>query len=62
MAITRAGYLAGDAEARALQLIIEYDPQPPYDSGSVEKADPYTKRCATEILTQGLGQPVRSNA
>ena len=58
MALTLAGYLAGDAEARALQLIIEYDPQPPYDSGSLEKADPETQQRATEVLTQGLGQPV----
>ena len=58
MALTLAGYLAGDAEARALQLIIEYDPRPPYDSGSMEKADPETQQRATEVLTQGLGQPV----
>jgi len=58
MALTLAGNLAGDAEARALQLIIEYDPQPPYDSGSLEKADPETQQRATEVLTQGLGQPV----
>jgi putative intracellular protease/amidase len=58
MALTLAGYLVGDAEARALQLIIEYDPQPPYDSGSLEKADPETQQRATEILRQGLGQPV----
>jgi hypothetical protein len=58
MALTLAGYLAGDAEARALQLIIEYDPQPPYDSGSLEKADPETQQRATEVLTQGLAQPV----
>ena len=58
MALTLAGYLAGDAEARALQLIIEYDPQPPYDSGSLEKADPETQQRATEVLTQGLAQAV----
>jgi len=34
------------------------DPQPPYDSGSLEKADPETQQRATEVLTQGLGQPV----
>jgi putative intracellular protease/amidase len=58
MALTLAGYLAGDAEARALQLVIEYDPQPPYDSGSLEKANPETRRRATEILTQGVEQPI----
>jgi putative intracellular protease/amidase len=58
MALALAGYLAGDAEARALQLVIEYDPQPPYDSGSLEKADPETQQRATEVLPRGLGQPV----
>ena len=35
MALTLAAREAGEDEARALQLVIEYDPQPPYDSGSV---------------------------
>ena len=39
MALTLAAREAGEDEARALQLVIEYDPQPPYDSGSVEKAE-----------------------
>jgi hypothetical protein len=38
----------------ALQLVIEYDPRPPYDSGSLEKAEPGTKQRATELLTQGV--------
>ncbi len=58
MALTLAGYLAGDAEARAIQLMLEYDPQPPYDSGSLEKADPETRQRATEILRHELAQPV----
>jgi putative intracellular protease/amidase len=38
MALFLAGRIAGDKVAQAIQLAIEYDPQPPYDSGSVEKA------------------------
>ena len=38
MALTLYGRLAGDELARAVQLGIEYDPQPPYDCGSPEKA------------------------
>lgn len=38
MALTMAGKLAGDEHARATQLLTEYDPQPPYDAGSPEKA------------------------
>lgn len=38
MGLTLAGILAGDTVAEAIQLGIEYDPQPPYDAGSPAKA------------------------
>jgi transcriptional regulator GlxA family with amidase domain len=38
MALALAGQLAGDEVAQAIQLMIEYDPQPPYDSGSPDRA------------------------
>jgi putative intracellular protease/amidase len=38
MALTLAAAIAGDQTAKAIQLLIEYDPQPPFDSGSVHKA------------------------
>ncbi len=38
MALTLAAHIAGDEVAQAIQLGIEYDPQPPFDSGSVAKA------------------------
>jgi putative intracellular protease/amidase len=34
MALALAGRVAGDEEAKRIQLAIEYDPQPPYESGS----------------------------
>jgi cyclohexyl-isocyanide hydratase len=37
-ALQLAAELAGDDMARILQLAFEYDPQPPFDSGSPEKA------------------------
>jgi cyclohexyl-isocyanide hydratase len=37
-AFTLAGELAGDEAARMIQLGLEYDPQPPFDCGSPEKA------------------------
>jgi transcriptional regulator GlxA family with amidase domain len=40
MALTLVARIAGPELAQAIQLGIEYDPQPPYDSGSVEKAPP----------------------
>jgi putative intracellular protease/amidase len=38
MALTLAAQIAGDDVAQAIQLYIEYDPQPPFDSGSPSKA------------------------
>jgi transcriptional regulator GlxA family with amidase domain len=40
MALTLASRLAGDQTAQAIQLGIEYDPRPPFDSGSPRKAPP----------------------
>jgi transcriptional regulator GlxA family with amidase domain len=39
LALHLAGRLAGDTVAKAVQLAIEYDPQPPYDSGRLAGAD-----------------------
>jgi putative intracellular protease/amidase len=38
MALTLAARIAGDQVAQAIQLGIEYDPQPPFDAGSPAKA------------------------
>lgn len=38
MALTLAGEIAGPEVAQAIQLGIEYDPEPPFDAGSPEKA------------------------
>ncbi len=38
MALTLAARIAGEDVARAIQLAIEYDPEPPFDSGSTDKA------------------------
>jgi transcriptional regulator GlxA family with amidase domain len=40
MALVLAARIAGDDVAKAIQLGIEYDPQPPFDSGSTKKAGP----------------------
>ena len=40
MALTLAARIAGEDVAKAIQLGIEYDPEPPFDSGSVAKAPP----------------------
>lgn len=38
MGLTLLGRIAGDEHAQAVQLMTEYDPQPPYDAGSPDKA------------------------
>jgi transcriptional regulator GlxA family with amidase domain len=40
MALTLVGEMAGPDVAKAIQLGIEYDPAPPFDSGSPAKATP----------------------
>ncbi len=38
--LTLAAEIAGEAQARLIQLGLEYDPAPPFDSGSPERAGP----------------------
>ncbi|MCB5164019.1 DJ-1/PfpI family protein [Streptomyces bambusae] len=38
MGLTLLGRIAGDRAAQTVQLLTEYDPQPPYDAGSPDKA------------------------
>jgi transcriptional regulator GlxA family with amidase domain len=50
MALALTGRVHGPATAEAIQLVIEYDPQPPYDAGSPYKASDQVKRAARKIL------------
>ncbi|NYI05879.1 DJ-1/PfpI family protein [Allostreptomyces psammosilenae] len=50
MGLHLAARLAGEDVARALQLGVEYDPHPPFDSGSPEKAGPDIQRLALELI------------
>jgi putative intracellular protease/amidase len=40
MALMLAANIAGEKRAQAIQLVIEYDPEPPFDCGSTAKASP----------------------
>lgn len=40
MALTLTAKVAGPSFAQSMQLAIEYDPEPPFDVGSPEKANP----------------------
>jgi putative intracellular protease/amidase len=48
MALTLAARIAGEDMAQAIQLAIEYDPEPPFDSGSMAKASPQIVEMARE--------------
>ena len=52
MAIFLVGQIVGEKKAKAYQLFIEYDPTPPYDSGTITKADAETIDLAKKILTK----------
>jgi len=59
MALGLAGEIAGDDAARAIQLMIEYDPAPPYDCGAPDKAPPEVMALLEGVATQMEGDPVR---
>ena len=50
MALALTERVHGRELAESLQLLIEYDPQPPFDSGDPEKAAPGTLRLAFRML------------
>jgi hypothetical protein len=54
MALHLVGEIAGADAARAVQLAIEYDPQPPFDAGSPEKAGELVVRAALAALAKGM--------
>ena len=50
MALALTERVHGRELAESLQLVIEYDPQPPFDSGAPTKADASTLRLALRVL------------
>lgn len=50
MALTLAELIEGEEFAKAVQLWIEYDPQPPHETGSVAKAGPELVRRTPELV------------
>ena len=60
-ALTLAAILEGEAVAREIQLQIEYDPDPPFDSGSPTTARPETLAALTARLAK-LGEERRAVA
>jgi len=57
MALTLAAKIAGEAFAKALQLALEYDPQPPFDAGSPAKAGPELMKVVAELMAPAMAAP-----
>ena len=54
MVLFLIGELAGPDVARAVQLGMEYDPQPPFDSGSLRTATPATVELASQLIQAAM--------
>ncbi len=52
MALRLVARIAGDDVARGIQLGIEYDPAPPFDTGSPQKAPAYIVDLVRQTLEQ----------
>lgn len=61
-ALTVVGEVWGDEVAKQMQLGFEYDPQPPYDCGSPERAGPERTAVAKQRLEGILGEREIVNA
>jgi putative intracellular protease/amidase len=62
LAMWLAGQIAGEGRAKTIQLAIEYDPQPPFDSGHMSKASAATKAAATALLGKDMIKPTQLRA
>ena len=60
--LTVAAELAGEEVAKSIQLVLEYDPQPPFDSGSPEKAGPERVKRIRDRLAPMLEGRRKANA
>jgi transcriptional regulator GlxA family with amidase domain len=57
MALVLAARIAGEDTAKAIQLAIEYDPDPPFDAGAPEKAGAEIRDRVATVLEQMEGAP-----
>jgi putative intracellular protease/amidase len=62
LAFWLAGEIGGEGRAKAIQLALEYDPQPPFDSGHMSKASATTKAAATALLSRDSAKPANLKA
>jgi transcriptional regulator GlxA family with amidase domain len=57
MALTLTAKIAGAPFAQAMQLAIEYDPKPPFDTGSPKKVDPIVRDILYAQMTASFENP-----
>jgi transcriptional regulator GlxA family with amidase domain len=56
MALTLAALIAGNEVAKAIQLLLEYDPKPPFDAGAPSRAHPDTLHRALVLMADAKEQ------
>lgn len=54
LALWLAGEIAGREQAEAIQLVIEYDPHPPFEAGHISKASPQVLKRANRMMDESL--------
>ncbi|QEN12559.1 DJ-1/PfpI family protein [Mycolicibacterium sp. ELW1] len=62
LALWLAGQIGGEERAKVIQLSMEYDPQPPFDSGHMSKASATTKASAAALMAKDLATPTQLKA
>lgn len=62
LALWLAAEIAGVERAKVIQLSMEYDPQPPFDSGHMSKASATTKAAAAALMARDLAKPTQLKA
>ena len=54
LALWLVGEIAGHERAEAIQLFIEYDPRPPFDTGHKSKASKETQQLAEQMMDDAM--------
>lgn len=60
LALTLVGHIAGPEIAQAIQLGIEYDPQPPFDAGAPSKASAEIRELVRAVTTDAEDRMIQA--
>jgi transcriptional regulator GlxA family with amidase domain len=60
LALWLAGEIANREQAEAIQLVIEYDPRPPFDAGQISCASAATRALARKMMDDSMPPEQRS--